>query len=51
MKVRPAPMPARADMAAYGACAWSLAFAAAHLYRALGGTVGPPPGMSGRNGP
>jgi hypothetical protein len=39
------------DVGAYAACAWPVAFAAAHLYRALGGTVGLPPGMSGRNRP
>ena len=31
---------------AYAACAWALAFAVVHLYWALGGTVGLPPGMS-----
>ncbi len=41
-----APTPARASVAAYAACAWSLAFAAVHLYWALGGTAGLPPGMS-----
>ena len=51
MKFRPAPVPARSDVAAYAACAWSLAFAAAHLYWALGGTAGLPPGMSVRMDP
>ena len=46
MKFRPAPVPARSDVVAYAACAWSLAFAAVHLYWAIGGTVGLPPGMS-----
>jgi hypothetical protein len=46
MKVRPAPMPARADVGAYAACAWSLAFAAVHLNWALGGTALLPLGMS-----
>jgi hypothetical protein len=32
--------------AAYAATAWALAFAAVHLYWALGGTVGLPRGMS-----
>ena len=32
--------------AAYAACAWALAFAAIHLYWALGGAVGLPKGMS-----
>jgi hypothetical protein len=32
--------------AAYAACAWALAFAVVHLYWALGGAVGLPPGMS-----
>lgn len=49
MKVRPAPMHACVDVVAYAACAWSLAFAAAHPYWALGGTVGLAPGMGGRN--
>ena len=49
MKVRPASMPALVDVGAYAACAWSLAFAAAHPYWALGGTVGLEPGMGGRN--
>ena len=51
MKARPAPMPARVDVGAYAACAWSLAFAAAHLYWALDGTVRLPPGMGGHNRP
>lgn len=46
MKSRSSPTPDRVNAAAYGACAWSLAFAAVHLYWALGGTVGLPPGMS-----
>ena len=32
--------------AAYAACAWALAFAVVHLYWALGGAVGLPPGIS-----
>ena len=34
------------EWAAYAAFAWALVFAAVHLYWALGGTVGMPPGMS-----
>ena len=34
------------EWAAYAACAWALTFAAVHLYRALGGTVGLPPGFT-----
>lgn len=33
-------------IAAYGACAWALTFAVVHLYWALGGVLGLPPGMS-----
>lgn len=46
MTFRSAPTPARVDMAAYAACAWSLAFAAVHLYWALDGSALLPPGMS-----
>src|SRR3712207_1486058 len=46
MKPRSVPTPARANAAAYAACAWALAFAAVHLYWALGGNAGLPPGMS-----
>ena len=42
----PAPTPAGGGVAAYAACAWSLAFAAVHLYWALGGIALLPPGMS-----
>jgi hypothetical protein len=34
-------------VAAYPVCVWALAFAAVHLYWALGSTVGLPPGMIG----
>jgi hypothetical protein len=34
------------EWAAYGACAWALAFAAVHLYWALGGTAGLPKGFT-----
>jgi hypothetical protein len=34
-------------VAAYLVCVWALAFAAVHLYLALGGTVGLLPGMIG----
>lgn len=46
MTRRLAQTPVWADVAAYAACAWSLAFAAVHTYWALGGTLGLPPGMS-----
>lgn len=51
MKRRPAAAAAHAGVAAYAACAWSLAFAAVHLYWALGGTAGLPTGMSVRANP
>lgn len=35
-----------AEWAAYAASAWALVFAAVHLYWALGGTVGLPPGLT-----
>jgi hypothetical protein len=46
MKAHPAPPTVGGDVAAYAACAWSLAFAAVHLYWAIGGTALLPPGMS-----
>ncbi len=36
----------RAVWPAYAACAWTLVFAAVHVYWALGGTVGLPPGFT-----
>ena len=36
----------KAAWAGYAACAWALAFAAVHLYWALGGTVGLPEGLT-----
>lgn len=39
------PVPS-GHIAAYAACAWALTFAVVHLYWALGGVLGLPPGMS-----
>ncbi len=38
-----------AGWARYAACGWGIAFAAVHLYWALGGTMGLPPGWSLRS--